>query len=150
MRVTIVDLPIVFLACVIIVFISTPLETTNVSDTIDKVMPTKGKEQTGSNNANTTLLVTSSIDTKNSSDTAKITETWCTEKIGTNNVNTTNLACVNHTMPLQNTGNTKKSVEKETKFYYDANRNIIIGQSKPPCPNPNETRTNEGTCTLEV
>lgn len=152
MRVAIVDLPmIVFLACVIIIFISTPLETTNVSDTDDKVMPTKSKEQIrGNNSLNTTIVVSKPELTKNSSNTAKVTETRCKEQIGTNNLNTTNLACVNHTMSLQNIGNKKKSVQNETNLYYDINRSILIARSKPPCPNSNETRTDEGTCTTKV
>lgn len=126
---------------------STPINTTNSSDTLGKVMITKSKEQTGGdNNLDQVLLVLPGIDSKNSIGTVKAAETQCKEQIETSNLNITNLACVNHTMTLQNIGNANKSVQSETKLmdntnlttYEDQNdRNFIDGPlatTKPPDP----------------
>lgn len=141
---------------------ATPINTTNSSDTSGKVMITKSKEQTGGdNNLDQVLLVLPSIDSKNLIGTVKAAETQCKEQIETSNFNTTNLACVNHTMTLQNIGNAKKSVQSETKLkdntnlttYEDQNdRNFIDGplattEPPDPCSSTNNTVLVRGVCT---
>lgn len=143
--------------------VSPSVDVRNSSDPEGKVILTTSEEHLrGNNNVNTKIIVSPPVNTTNSSDTVKATEARCKEQIGTNNLNTTNLACVNHTMSLQNIGNEKKSVQSETKLmdktnltaYEDQNdRNIIDGPfatTEPPipCSSPNETRTIQGTCTI--